>query len=321
MNACTIVARNYFAHARVLAASFVEHNPGHAFHILLLDGADAGFPDGPDGVEVVRLDQIGLDTAEVHRMLAIYDVRELATAVKPWLLRTLRDRSGEVVVYLDPDIQVFGSLEEVVPLATEHGIVLTPHSSEPMAHDARIPNEPFIRQAGVFNLGFIAIGPGTDPFLDWWSERLRRDCVIDVERGLFVDQSWIDLVPCYFDHHVLKDPGYNVAYWNLHTRKISSRGDRFMVDGRPLVFFHFSGFSPDAPYALTKYAGDIPRVLLSENEVAWDLCESYGESLARQGFAELSAIPYGYDTLTNGLKLDSRMRRIYRDAVYRRRGR
>ena len=48
-------------------------------------------------------------------MAAIYDVMELSTAVKPWLLRHLLERPGvDSVTYLDPDIQVFDSLDEIV---------------------------------------------------------------------------------------------------------------------------------------------------------------------------------------------------------------
>ncbi len=44
-------------------------------------------------------------------MAAGYSVLELSTAVKPWLLRhLLHDRGVPDITYLDPDIQVFGSL-------------------------------------------------------------------------------------------------------------------------------------------------------------------------------------------------------------------
>ncbi len=37
----------------------------------------------------------------------------------------------------------------------------------------------------------------------------------------FTDQRWCDLVPSLFDRvHIERDPGYNVASWNLSTRRI-----------------------------------------------------------------------------------------------------
>ena len=127
-------------------------------------------------------------------MATIYDVLELATAVKPWLLQHLLE-TDDVACYLDPDIEVFGSLDELERLAARALIVLTPHTTTPMPRDGLIPSELTIRQAGVFNLGFIAVSRDATPFLAWWSERLRRECRIAPDEGLFVDQRWIDFVP------------------------------------------------------------------------------------------------------------------------------
>ena len=65
---------------------------------------------------------------------------------------------------------------------------------------------------------------------------------------MFTDQRWVDFVPSFFDHYILKDPGYNVAYWNLHGR---ARDAPTAIDiswtASPLRFFHFSGFDSGSP--------------------------------------------------------------------------
>ena len=40
---------------------------------------------------------------------------------------------------------------------------------------------------------------------------------------MHADQRWLDFVPSYFEHHVLRDPGVNVAQWNLHERRVRRR--------------------------------------------------------------------------------------------------
>ena len=108
MNACTIIAANYLAHARVLAESFFEHHPDGTFTVLSLD--DLGELLEPrDRFRTWRLDQIGIEPDELTRMGMIYDVRELSTAVKPFLLRVLLEEQDHAV-YLDPDILIFRSL-------------------------------------------------------------------------------------------------------------------------------------------------------------------------------------------------------------------
>ena len=103
-------------------------------------------------------------------------------------------------------------------------MVLTPHNSEPIPPDGRAPSQIDILIAGVYNLGYISLAPGAeiDKLLDWWSERLRRDCRVDPIYGYFVDQRWIDLAPGFVsDLRIVRDPRYNIAYWNLHSRALA----------------------------------------------------------------------------------------------------
>ena len=169
----------------------------------------------------MTIDELEIDG--FARMAVMYNVLELSTAVKPWLLRWMLRDGADGAVYLDPDMRVYAPLTEMFDAVREHGLVLNPHFTDPMPRDGRKPNEQDILIAGAYNLGFIGIGSGAfaDALLDWWGVRLERDCIVDPERGFFVDQRWIDLVPGMAeDFHVLRDPGFNVAYWNLPTRTV-----------------------------------------------------------------------------------------------------
>lgn len=315
MNACTIVARNYLAQASALADSFVEANPEGAFTIFAIDLGDERIGSDDPRVRVVGPEGAGLDPDGFHRMAAIYDVVELATAVKPFLLRHLLREGGEPVTYLDPDILVFRPLDGIERLAREHDIVLTPHTSVPLADDGFPPGEVAFLEAGVFNLGFIAVGGGAVPFLDWWAERLSRRCLVATAQHLFVDQKWIDLVPCYFRHHVLRDPAVNVAYWNLPVRTLEQRDGGWLVDGEPLVFFHFSGYDPAKPHLLSKYQGPNPRIRLDEHPALKAICDMYAARLEERGHAALRRSGYGFAELPSGMPLDARTRAVYRRSL------
>ena len=67
-------------------------------------GDDDEFGDEP--FEVISPFDIGIERDEFLRMATMYDVTELATAIKPWALRTLLNRTGTSATYLDPDILV-----------------------------------------------------------------------------------------------------------------------------------------------------------------------------------------------------------------------
>jgi hypothetical protein len=313
VHACTIVARNYIPHARVVAESFLSHHTQGRFTTLVIDDLDAGV-SREEAFERLSPLEIGLEPSEFWRMAAIYDVKELATSVKPWLLQTLLCDSDSVL-YIDPDIEFFGSMDSVDDYTNDHGIVLTPHTRVPFPRDGCLPDDRMILLAGVYNLGFIGVGKSAMPFLDWWSERLARDCLVAVKQGYFVDQRWIDFVPALFDHYVLRDPEYNVAYWNLHERDVRFDGSRYFVDARPLVFFHFSGYDVQQPELLSTHTGKRPRILLSARPELRRLCGHYRDRLIAAGYRIGGGPEYALDRLPSGTRLDRRMRRIYRDAL------
>jgi glycosyltransferase involved in cell wall biosynthesis len=310
----TIIARNYLAHARVLAASLARHNPNSRLQVVVLDDPHHCI-SSENAFDIIHIDEVPFDPpSDLYTMAATYDVTELATAVKPWAFEHLFARGVSVAIYLDPDIEVFDSLGPLEPLARAHGMILTPHVTAPLPQDGKHPDERDLLLSGIYNLGFLALSAeAARTFLPWWRTRLRRDCLNDTTRGLFVDQRWIDLVPSLFAPAILKDPGYNVAYWNLPHRTLTRDSDRILVYGdggvRPLRFFHFSGFSPRTPHLLSKHQLASPRIRLSDAPLLADLCSRYAAALKEAGFADCDALPYGFATTATGLPLDARARR------------
>ena len=311
MNICTIIAKNYVAHARVLAESFLEHHPEATCYVLVIDDVEGYIDAAAEPFELVTPARLEIDDYE--HMAAIYDVLELSTAVKPWLLRYLLDKHGlERVAYLDPDIRIYHRLDEIDALTREHGLVLIPHITSPLPRDGKRPSEADILISGTYNLGFISLkrGPRTDVLLDWWSERLRTDCVVAPDAGYFVDQRWMDFVHGVMpEFYVLHDPSYNVAYWNLHGRDLTHHRGRYYVDGRPLRFFHFSGFDPDHRRRLSKHQ---TRIEIRRGSALARACSSYADELLAYGYRKAKNWPYSYGVLPNGVKLDPGMHRLYR---------
>jgi glycosyltransferase involved in cell wall biosynthesis/SAM-dependent methyltransferase len=315
MEICTIIAKNYVAQARVLARSFAEHNPGGRCSVLVIDDYEGYLDPAAESFEILTPAQIGCE--EFDEMAWRYDVLELSTAVKPWLLAYLLKRGASAITYLDPDIRVFSSLQPLDELACEHGVVLTPHNTVPLPDDGKRPNQVDILLAGVYNLGFVSLGAGeeTDTLLGWWRERLLNDCRVDPLNGYFVDQRWFDLAPgLVSDHAIVREPQYNLAYWNLHSRELVHGEDGYVVDGERLAFFHFSGFDPQSPETLSRHQS---RVSVGPGTALERICGEYAEATLASGYRQAKDWPYSYHLLPSGVNFSRRLRKLYEVATQR----
>jgi glycosyltransferase involved in cell wall biosynthesis len=227
-------------------------------------------------------------------------------------LRHLFARHGfEKIVYFDPDILLLGSSNGILARLDEAAIVLTPHLSAPLPDDGLTPSEINILQAGTYNLGFLALRAGdtTRALLAWWEARLADRCRMAVERGMHVDQKWIDLVPGFFpDVAIARDPGWNAAYWNAAHRPIARDGDRYLVAGAPCTFFHFSGFDPEKPDVVSKHQNRLSMAALGDGAALFAL---YRERLLAAGFVEARHWPYRFATFDNGVPIPLAARHLY----------
>jgi hypothetical protein len=236
---------------------------------------------------------------------------EVCTAVKGPAAAHILDSTGtDKLIYLDPDIAVFNSLDALSELLDDHPILLTPHQVQPeQTLDAIVDNEICSLKHGVYNLGFLAIrneGQGRD-FVNWWRDRLLHFCYDDIPNGLFTDQRWCDLAPAFFDElHIIRAPEYNVATWNLaHRDVVMTRDGTIHVDGAPLRFYHFTGFDSGAGATMArKYAPD--------EHIVHEMWAWYIRQLEVHGQEAFGAIPWTYDAFDNGVPITPRMRRLYR---------
>lgn len=303
----TVAAKNYISFARVLARSFRAHRPEIPFYVLLCDEAGENLePDEP--FELIPFSALAVP--EFRNLVFRYPRHLLSIAAKPYLLEHLLGLGYEQVCFFDSDILITGDLSPILRSTGESAISLTPHLLEPPRGSDRAARELAIIRAGTFNAGFISAtdDPAARRFINWWRERLRYHCNHDVARGVHGDQRWLDLAHSFFEEvSVVRDPGCNVAYWNLPERNVRFAGDTLMVDEGPCRFFHFSGFSPEAPRVLTRHPNSVP--LCADLEI---LLQRYAELLLKAGFIESKQWTYAWQTFDNGVPIPDVAREEYR---------
>jgi glycosyltransferase involved in cell wall biosynthesis/SAM-dependent methyltransferase len=290
----TICSKNFIAYALTLTASIREHHPGANVYVALCDRLDGAFDPAELPFELVQLEQLAIP--DLAGMIERYNITELNTSIKPFVFEWLFNQRGERrVVYLDPDILVVSPLVDVDRrLGAEADAILTPHVLDPADGGVEIDDIKML-QLGIYNLGFCALHdtPRVQEIVRWWQRRLDKHCVIDIPNGLFVDQKWADLLPCFIPRtHILQHPGYNVAYWNLQQRRVVRGPSGWTANGQPLVFVHFSGNNLNDETVFSRHSWQLNAANVGEIN---DLLGEYRRRVFGNDHARWSRMPYAFN--------------------------
>ncbi|MEM6913049.1 MAG: hypothetical protein AAF511_03635 [Pseudomonadota bacterium] len=309
----TSITFSYLNRARVLSKTLKQFHPDWEMHVFMSDRP-------PEELDFNVANEPFDKVVYLHDFKELWDeawvfehsIVELCTAVKGPYLEHLLSQEWDIAVYLDPDIAVVAPLDGLVDALEDADVLLTPHQLTPEPSDALTAirdNEIGSLKFGVYNLGFVAAtatGQGPE-FASWWGDRLRQFCFDDVCGGLFTDQRWCDLAPVFFSElKVLRDPGYNVASWNLSQRTLEfSESGELLVNGSPLKFFHFTKLGALGDSMTERYAGG--------NVAVYELWSWYKREIDQ---ATDSLIPHRYWHYGNygdGTPIPAEARSLYRD--------
>jgi hypothetical protein len=133
-------------------------------------------------------------------------------------------------------------------------------------------------------------------------------CRDDIPNGLFTDQRWADHMPAMFEGvKILRSPAYNVATWNLSSRRATGRAPMgILINGEPLCFYHFSGFDSGAQETMLALYGRHSPVLFELRRWYIAECEAHGQSMLGQR-------PCVYSSFDNGQPITKAHRVLYRE--------
>lgn len=309
----TSIAYNYLPKAEVLFNSIKQFHSEWQTHVLLVE-REKNLEIFP----VFSIDYIHyideLDIPDIYRWCFFHSLVELATAVKPFmLLKLLSESSNHHVIYLDPDILVLSSLDDLIRQFQTHDILLTPHQSVPENYDLfAFENERCSLRHGIYNLGFIGVTNSAIgfQFAKWWAERTYYFCEDSIENGLFTDQRWIDFVPVYFTQvAILRSPRFNVAPWNLNNRHISCDKDgKYLVNDEPLGFYHFTGFDNGSHQLMAEKNS-------AGNKVVSRLISKYHKLLKDAKFARFRNQQWTLSVFNDGSLIPCRARKFYKNSI------
>ena len=244
---CTFFDRGYLPQGLALWHSLQRHEPGAVLWTLALDEETAAVlrASVAPGLHVVSLAELLAADPPLAAVQAGRARQEFILTLKPCLCRyLLREKPGiGVLTYLDADLYFF---RDPAPIHRELGgcsVFVVPHHYPPW-HDESA-------RYGHFNAGVLAIrddAPGR-ACLDRWREQCLASCALVATGAAYGDQKYLDEWPERSGAAVCvsQNPGLNLAPWNwaCHVCVVGPSG--VLVDGEPLVAFHFAQFRRVSP--------------------------------------------------------------------------
>lgn len=290
--------------------SYRKHNPDGRMFLLLLDDPECVVDTSKDPFIVVRPEE--LNVPRLGGLTMLYNAYEFSMSLRPHFLRYLQEEHGiQKLAFLDSDLYITGSLSDVEKLLDTHSIVLTPSFLKPIPDDGYFPSDRDFLTAGIFNGGFFACRTcnETSDVLSWMAERLEKYSFVRPEECMFGDQAWLDMIPSIAPTmSVLRHSGYNVSHWNLHERMITEKNGIRMAGNEPLVFYHFSGFDPEASNIISRHQN---RFAMKDHPALERLFVEYAQKLLAHNYREIRPLPYAFGRFNNGIVISSVIRRIF----------
>lgn len=257
MDFCTVIDSNFIDYIKTQYHFLTKFNKNVRIYVLvcttnLSEIQTPPFESLPEAIKCFTL----LDVCREGIGKEIFDkyfqahIHEFRWAMKSVFLNFLYEKGfAEKIIFTDWDIIFFEDYGFLFDELDKHDILLTPHWTplSPLDVNDPVDQKGFLQvfTNGIYNAGFIGTNKNSRKLLEWLSKVCLYICEIDPSRGLFADQTHLNLLPLISEQvGVVRHRGCNVAQWNkIECRRVKV-GDKTLINGQyPIVFIHFTSYT------------------------------------------------------------------------------
>jgi len=235
---CTYFDQRYLIRGLTLYHSLRAHAVPFKLWVLCFDDltyeilSGLNLPDlKPVSLKEFEQDDEALLAAKQNRSLVEY----YFTCSPSWPLYLLNSFPEiDLITYLDADLFFYSSPSPIFDELGDRSILIIGH---------RFPERLRAKEIyGIYNVGLLSFRNSEQgrECLEWWRASCLEWCHDYPEGGRFADQKYLDDWPTRFEQVVvLQNKGAGLAPWNWMNYKIQTKNGRMLVDGQPLIFYHF----------------------------------------------------------------------------------
>ncbi len=276
-NYCTYFDHRYLPRGRAMIRSLREVGETAQVVVLALDARTAEGVADLDGVVVVTVSELEAAYPALSTVKGTRSEMEFVFTLTPWL--TLHAMSlvpaGAWTTYLDADLFFFSAVQPVYDEMSNASVAIIPH---------RFPRlQQWRLKYGTYNVGWVSFRRDDEGLtcLTWWADRCLEWCYDTPSEGRFADQGYLDRFEEITSAlAIIGHPGADLAPWNLAGHRVTrSQDGRSLIDGFPLVFFHFHGVTVNEGRYYFKH---LPYLATTTPSVRESIYRPYCEALREQ---------------------------------------
>jgi hypothetical protein len=237
---CTYFDKNYLSRGLVLLESLQKHAKPFKLYVLSLDDFTHEFLTTKFSESVESISLIELEAFD-QELLAVKPARKLVEyyfTLTPCLPRYIFHKHSEIelITYIDADICFFSSPQPAFDELGEKSVLIVPHHFSEKNKD--------LEKCGKYNVVFNVFRRDEEGMkvLNWWRNQCLDWCYdyLDEVNSRFGDQKYLDYFPAISKRVVVSNlKGLNVAAFNVDRYKIARKKEKFYVDEKLIIFYHF----------------------------------------------------------------------------------
>jgi hypothetical protein len=231
LNFCTLFDSKYLVKGLALLDSMRETMPDSQLIVLACDDLTFNALHKFTPYTVVHLSAVETPEVKASRTWREY----LWTLGSVFLLHCYNAYSGPWS-YVDADCFFFQSIEPWSQRARAYHCAIIPHRYDAKHKDRLAGN-------GRFNVSWVYISDTDEGWecLHRWNRQCLEWCYYRQEDGKFADQGYLDEWPERYNTLIVEEAGVGLGPWGVLDNHYEMDGDTLLVNGGPLVFYHFSG--------------------------------------------------------------------------------